>query len=300
MRTWLFAGLFALCLAASGEAQLIIDIEDELDFDRPESWAMKYFASLTLLTGLGAPKELEPGQVDLQLETDWVPHLSADERRVGFQGTKVEDLNRTSVFFRPRVIVGLPHELSFTFSWIPPIEMFDVEPNLLAGALGRPIYHGKSWRLGLRGYAQYGTIKGDFTCPKDEVAAGDDPDLNPFGCEEVSSDEHEMTTLGLELSWAWESKGSNRWEPYVALAINAMDLEFQVNARYSGIEDHTLLLTDGTTLALTGGTSYRAGERWKVVGEIFYSPLDVVRPPDTSTQNDSLFNIRTLLSYQIR
>jgi hypothetical protein len=41
----------ALSLAspAPAGAQALIDVEDDLDFDRPEAWAMKWFASSSLL-----------------------------------------------------------------------------------------------------------------------------------------------------------------------------------------------------------------------------------------------------------
>jgi hypothetical protein len=60
-----------------------------------------------------------------------------------------------------------------------------VKPNLFAAGIGRPFTLSDQWRLGLRGYGQFGTIKGDITCDADTVAAGLDPERNPFLCEEV-------------------------------------------------------------------------------------------------------------------
>ena len=80
---------------------------ETIDFDRPEAWAMKWFASVTLFTSLGPPATREAGSVDLAFELDWIPTLSEDQRRVGFNGTKVEDINRLPVLPRPRVAVGL-------------------------------------------------------------------------------------------------------------------------------------------------------------------------------------------------
>ena len=40
-------------------AQVIDDVE-ELDWDRPEAWGMKFFNSVSLFTGLGAPRERDP------------------------------------------------------------------------------------------------------------------------------------------------------------------------------------------------------------------------------------------------
>jgi len=33
--------------------------------------------------------------------------------------------------------------------------------------------------------------------------------------------------------------------------------------------------------------------------ELFYSPLSVVRPPSTSTENDPLLNLRTMLRFDL-
>jgi hypothetical protein len=144
----LLCALFAL--AAPVRAQPVLQGSQELAFDRPESWAMKYFASVTLLTGLGAPRPAKPGSIELGIEIASVPTLSAEERTVGFGGTKTEDLNRTSVFGRPRVRIGLPHELALTLSYVPPVELFDTEPHLAALAVERPFHMGRRWRLGAR------------------------------------------------------------------------------------------------------------------------------------------------------
>ena len=62
---------------------------DEIAFDRPEDWAMKYFASATTLSGLSTDP-LHPGSFAIQFERGWLPTLSADQERVG--GTAPEDL----------------------------------------------------------------------------------------------------------------------------------------------------------------------------------------------------------------
>ena len=125
------------------------------------------------------------------------------------------------------------------------------------------------------------------------MAADDDPVGNPFACEEISQDEQDVQTVGLELSTSWELGDEARWEPFAALSYNHMDLEFQVNARYSGLIDRTLLVTDGQTLYALAGIGYRISDRWRLAAEVFYSPLDVVRPSSTSTQTDELVNLRT-------
>ena len=289
------------CLAlfgGSASAQPVFEGTEEIDFDRPEAWGMKYFTSVALLTSMGTPDDLEPGAVEIAMEAGWVPSLSDDERRIGFNGIKLEDVNKTSVFGRPRVNIGLPNQFVLTLSYLPPIELSGVKPHLLSAAIARTVWRSDTWRLGLRLYGQQGKVEGDFTCDADTAAAGDDPVRNPFRCAAPSNDEVTQDYFGLELNVA--RKTSGRWEPYFGLAINHLDLEFQIDAEYAGIIDRNRLTTDGNTWSATAGVSIAAAERWRLTGEVFYSPLDVVRPPNTSSQNDELLNVRGMIAYKIR
>ena len=286
-------------MAPGASAQtFVLDGVDEMDFDRPESWALKYFASVTMMTGLGVPKPTEYGSIALDLELGWIPSLSEEQRRVGFVGSKDEDLNRNSVFGRLRATFGLPRDFSITVGVTPPIERNGVTPRLLDLSLARPVYSSAKWRLGLRLYGQLGTIEGDFICPED-IAGLDDPEINPDDCHEPSRDEATVDFVGLELSAAPKIWG-DRWEPYLSVSGNYMDLGFQVNARYSVFDDRTKLVTDGMTFATTIGLGYAASEKLKISGELFYSPLEVVRSPTSTKENDGLLNVRFLFSYSFR
>lgn len=294
------AVLAALLAAGAAGAQIRLDGEENLDFDRPEAWAMKWFSSLVVMTSLGGPPELGPGGWELAFEGGWVPHLSKEERTVGFIGNKEEDLNRTAVFGRIRLSAGLPARFTLTAGWVPPVEIDGATPHLLALSLGRPLYEGRSFRLEGSVTAQGGSFEGDFTCPEDAVRAGDDPVRNPFNCLEPSDDEMSVRAAGLGLAGSWRLAGAPRWSPYASLAGHWFDNEFQVGARYGTIDDHTVLLSDGTTIAATAGLGYRAGERTRLAAELFYSPLDVVRDPGQGSENDGLFNARVLLGYRLR
>jgi hypothetical protein len=271
----------------------VFESTEALAFDRTESWAMKYYASLSLFTGMGVPDRMGKGAIDLGFEGSTVPQLSEDQRRVGFEGTKVEDLNRTHFFGRVRGRIGLSESYSLDLAYLPPIDVGGIKPHLFAAAIGRPFQVGESFRVGVRGYGQIGTIKGDITCSADEIANGP----NPFGCESPSSDALNQKIVGLELTGGYVSEGP--WRPYFGVSFNYLDLEFQVDASYSGIVDHTLQTTSGGTVALTGGLTYVAGPKWRLSGEVFYSWLSVTRPPSTSSTNDGLLNARFLVTYRI-
>lgn len=305
MRRRLLLAVIASLLAACGlmrpaAAQTTIAFREDLDFDRPESWAMKYYSSVALPTGLGVPRALSPGSLELGLEVGWVPSLSEEERRVGFYGTKVEDLNRTSVFGRPRLSVGLPAKLSLTVGWVPPVELDGVETNLVSLALARPLREAAAWRLGLRLYGQGGTVEGDITCERSAAAAGDDPERNPFGCLAPSEDELTLTTVGLELGVAFPLGRVPGLEPYAAVSWNHMDNELQVNARYGNLVDRTLQVTSGDTFAFAAGAVYTTGGRIRLSGELFYAPLDVQPAVGEPVGSRDLFNVRALLTYRLR
>jgi hypothetical protein len=295
---WMAAALLALAAAAA--AQPVLEVHEKLDFDRPEAWAMKYFSAVSLLSGMGVPERLAPGAVEVALEGGWVPSLSAEERTVGFYGTKEEDINKTPVFGRGRVTVGLPTAFSLTLSWVPPLEVGGVKPNLLAAALGRPLFSGERVRLGLRLFAQRGTIEGDITCSRKDAAAGDDPIGNPFGCEAPSRDELHADYSGLELGAAFRAGRSGKVEPYAAVAASFLDPRFQVDAFYSGFHDRTLQTTSGTVYSLAAGVAWAASAKTHLTAEAFYSPLDLVRRPGGRKESQDLLNLRLMIAYRVR
>ena len=290
------APVLALALALFSEslyAQPLIEATEELEFDAPESWAMKYFASLAILTGMGVPEARGVGKIDLGFEGGFVPQLSEEQRRVGFGGVKVEDLNRTPFFGRIRGRIGLSESTSLELAYLPPIEVDGTTPHMFAVAVGRPFDVGERWKVGLRGYGQFGSIEGDITCSSEDLEGP-----NPYDCVAPSNDDLGQRMFGAEITTGYVSASPLR--PYVGIAFNYLDLEFQVDAMHSGVHDRTLQLTDGATVSLTGGATYAASDKWRFTGELFYSWLSVVRPPSTTSANDGLFNFRFLVSYQIR
>lgn len=285
--------LFATLLPDPARAQPVIEATQELEFDAPESWAMKYFASLALPTGMGVPEAMGAGRIDLGFEGGFVPQLSEDERRVGFGGVKVEDLNRTRFFGRVRGRIGLSESTSLELAYLPPFEVDGTKPHMFSVAVGRPFDVSQNWKIGLRGYGHFGSIEGDITCSAEDLEGP-----NPYDCVAPSNDDLSQRAFGAEITTGYVSESPLR--PYVGIAFNYLDLEFQIDALHSGIHDRTLQLTDGATVSLTGGATYAAGERWRFTGELFYSWLSVVRPPSTTSTNDALFNFRFLVSYRIR
>lgn len=295
-----FALSVACALAAvPAAAQPVFRADEDLAFDRPEAWAMKYYASVSLASGFGVPVEREPGSVDFAFEVGWIPSLEGDEARVGFRGTKQEDLDKAPVLARPRLTVGLPARFTLELGWVPPVEVFDAKPNLVTVALGRPLWVGRAWRAGARLHGQAGTIESDITCPDEVAARGlDDLDGNPFGCEEPSEDEVDLSYVGLELSA--ERDGGGDWIPYGAVGVSSLDMEFQVDAVTRGFRDLSLLTASGTQWHAVTGLRWLGRPRTSFGVEVFYSPLRVERVEGAGAETDALVNVRGLVSYRLR
>jgi hypothetical protein len=273
---------------------------ENLDSDRPEAWAMFYFTSVSLFSGLGTPRARKPKEVELGLELASIPHLDSDQRRVGFEGTKVEDLNKAPLFGRGRLTVGLPWKLGLAFGYVPPIEVFGVRAHMFGLALERPFYERGPLTLGARAYGQVGRVVGAFTCPSDAAGFPPGSQENPSGCNEPSKDRTYQRHVGLELSSSYRLDALRGLTPYVSVAGNYLNTKFRVIARTFDVPDRTRLRAETGTFTLGTGVSYPLGKSLEWSLGLAYTPLWVTRPPATSEERDSLLHARTLLSYRFR
>jgi len=290
------------CAAAAARAQPVLDFREELEAERPEAWAMRWFAAALEPSGFGAPAERAAGEVELGAELGWIPSLSESERTVGFNGTKTEDLNRSPVFGRIRGEIGLGAGFTARLGWIPPVEVDGMKPNLISIAVARTLLVRGRFRVGAALVGDWGTIEGDVTCDAASAAAGDDPVANPYGCEAPSNDEQRLAAYGLEAAGSWELGATRRWQAHVAASVRRLDAELRVDARYSGLIDRSVLAYEGTEWTAGAGVSRQAGERLRLALDAVYSPLDVVRDPlgREPSENDALFNLRLLVAWRVR
>lgn len=269
----------------------------ELAFDRPESWGMKFGTSLAMFTGFGAPGATEPGSLELGLEVAHVPQVSDEQRRVGFNGNKLEDMNKSRFFARLRAQLGIGGDWAVSLGVVPPVELGGATPLMVSAAVGGPVATTESARIGLRGYGHLGRIDGDITCDAETVAAGADSVRNQYNCQAISDDRLTQRYVGAEVSAAFPQ---GDWEPYVGVAINYLDTSFQVDAMFANTTSRELLETNGVTFSGTAGVSVAVSEAVRLAAEAFYTPLSVVRPPSTDSGRDGLFNLRAMVSYQVR
>ena len=274
-----------------------------IGFERPESWGLKYFTSFKLLSGLQPPEPAEghrTGAISVGLEMGWVPSLDEGQRRVGFNGKAVQDLNQTPFFARPVIRVGLPWKLTAIAAAPPPFHLLGVTAHLLAFGLERPLIQRQRWTLSWRGYGQVGTIKGAFTCPTAVLAFAPGSAENPTSCVGKSSDVATVRYAGSEFQFAYKIPGMPKLVPHLATGGNFMDGAFQTDAPVVRGRDRTRLWTRGGTWSSTAGVSYLLTAKTAFTVDAFYTPLWVKRNPTAPRTNDGLFNVRALLSYTFR
>jgi hypothetical protein len=270
--------------------------QDRIGFDRPEAWAMKYFTSATVLSGLSLPETLPPGSMAIQFESGWLPPLSPSQQRVGFNGTTPQDLNKTPIFMRPRVAIGLPARMMIVAAVDPPVRTFGVTPRLLAVAVEGTIHESNAWRVNWRASGQTGTVTAAVTCPADVLTFAPGSAGNPAGCTAESSDATSLRYAGVELEVA---RRIGHFVPFVAVGGHVVDNVFQTNAVTYGEPDRTRLQAYGMGFAGSAGFAYALSERLALSADLFYAPLTVRRTPASAVSLDPMINGRLLVSYRV-
>jgi hypothetical protein len=281
-------------------AQPVVEETIDLEFDRPESWAMRFFAGVTLPMESAVGRDLRPGGVAFELEAITIPSLSREQRTIGFDGMKEEDLNKLPLLGRGRIVVGLPYGFHATAGWVPPLEIGGVKGNLISVGVGREVRLGGAWTASARAFAQDGSIRGAFTCWDDVLRHPPASSGNPFGCEDLSKDEYSLSVAGGELQIARTIVFAGAPQVYAGAAAAAMDAEFQVSALRSGFLDRTLLRSDGTVVTYTAGARWRLPSGITVGGEIVYAPLEVDRNDSRGTIEDPLVNFHFVIGMRAR
>jgi hypothetical protein len=297
-----FPGIAPAQYAGAPGSGKVFNPNYHISFERPEAWGLKYYASVSLLSGLPVPTDSEGahlGSISVGLEADWLPELDAGQQRIGFNGKTPEDLNKTPIFLRPVVRIGLPDKFTVLVAAPPPARLFGVQPRLLAFGLERPLFARNGVTLGWRGYGQFGEVKGSFTCPSGVLGSAPGSPGNPTDCVARSEDKALLRYAGSEFDLSYRIPHS-KFIPHAAAGGNFMDLVFETHAPVSAGLDETRMWTHGGTFTTTGGITYLVSKRAAFTVDAFYTPLWVRRSPTSPRVNDGLFNVRALMSYTFR
>jgi hypothetical protein len=294
----LLAMLCLLWVPGAAMAQVVIDDSvDHVGFDEPEAWAMSYVVSSTLLTGFGETPTLAVGEWAVSAELGHIPKLDRDQQQVGLGGSKNEDLNKSPVFGRGRVWVGLPWGVVGELAYTPPLQIDGVRPSdLFAFGVGKRWIDREVWSLSTRAHGQIGSAHGDITCPAD-IAGESDPVVNPFGCVEASDDRIKLRYYALEATGGFGAAGS-RWRGHMSVGLSRYEPHVQVNARTRSILNRPQVLASGTAPYFALGATRHGEGPWDLAGEVLYVPLDVRRDPTGDRENDPFWSLRAMLRYR--
>ena len=282
----------AVALLAPGGALAQTEIEDRelLEQHRPEAWATDFMVASSLFSAIGETDELDAWHGALAIDLAQVPRLDEDQRRVGFYGGKLEDLNRSPVFGRLRAALGLPGGFVAELGYTPPVRIDGIRPEgLVSAALGRRLLARGRWTVSARMFGQHGHASGDITCPEAAVGS-DDPELNPFGCEEASKDRVALNYYGAELT-AGFSSGHWRW--HASAGRVRSEAQVQVDARLAiDLHDRTLLIVRDWFPSYALGVRREFGRGWSAAAEILHVPLGVRRNAESAVEQDPMTSLR--------
>lgn len=295
--TRLLLGAGLLWCSGEAGAQAVVRTDEHLDPDRPEAWAMNYFAATSLLTSFGETAAPAPGRWGVALDLGHIPRLGGTQQRVGFNGLKSEDLNKSPVFGRLRLRLGLPANWVAELGYTPPLSIDGVRSlDLVAVALGRRIIERGGYALSGRVLGQHGGAQGDITCPG-ELAGIPDMERNPYGCQAASRDRVKLHYYGVDLTSAWR-RGD--WQWHADLGLARTELEVQVDALTYNVRDRSRLVVRDVLPFLAVGARRDIGSRWTVGVEVLHVPLTVKRNPGLPSENDPLTSLRLQLGYRGR
>jgi hypothetical protein len=289
--------LLAILLVGSpgARAQTVVHNDEHLASDRPEAWAMNYVGASTLMTAFGETPALAAWRWSVALDLGYIPRLSEAQQRVGFNGIKQEDLNKSPVFGRIRLILGLPGDFVAELGYTPPLSIDGAQPlDLVALAIGRRVFERDSFTLSVRAFGQHGRAQGDITCPT-RLAGATDRQQNPFGCQAPSNDHIMLNDYGLEATSGWTAES---WHAHASVGAARTELAVQVDALTFNVRDRSRLVTRGVLPFATIGASRDLDARWNLGVEVLYVPLRVQREPNAPSENNPLTSLRTQLRYR--
>lgn len=286
--------LLGSALALPAHAQLVNESREHLPFESPEGWAMAWVSASSLMTGFGTPTHAA-GRSSLSLEFGSIPQLDEDQQRVGFGGLKDEDLNKSPLFGRVRMRLGLPAGWQLELGWTPPLRIDGARPrDLFALGLGRSLAAGETWNWSMRLHCQHGRVEGDITCPR-QIAGNPDRSVIRYGCIEPSSDRISMRYYALEQNLRWSLPADLRG--HASLGIARFEPVVQVDARSAGLISRPRLSSTGSAPYLAVGVTRPLGQRWETALEALYVPLDVERR-DEALERDAYWSLRLQLRYR--
>ena len=277
------------------QAQVVVHSNEILASVRPEAWAMRYVAASTLMTAFGQTPALPEWRLGVALDAGYIPKLSEQQQRIGLHGVKQEDLNRSPVFGRLRLLLGLPGEFVATVGYTPPLTFNNTQAHdLVAVSIGRRLLENENFSLSFQLFGQHGRANGDVTCPG-RLAGVTDPQRNPYGSQAPSDDHISLNYYGAELTAAWTI---DAWHAHASFGDVRTEFAVQVDALTFSVRDRSYLTSRGSMPYATLGASRDLDAHWNLGVEVLYVPVRVQREINGPVDNDPLTSVRVQLMYR--
>ena len=253
----------------------------------PEAKLMLYYSSTIAFSPLGAPAVAPGGVADAvasarlegAIEVSYLPRLSAAQRTT--LSDKPEATNLAPMFARPRISMRLPGGFGTEVSWIPPVRVFDVKPNIVAGAMTRTFGSATGVRIVPRVSFLTGRVEGPITCNRETASSGGVAlaTYYAFVCYGRNSRDHfEPRHLSGELLVA-RAFSQGRFEPYLSAGARGERTRFDIGViRNDGSRDpdNPVLEVKATRAYGTAGASWIATRRSRLAAELYYAPGSAV------------------------
>ena len=258
----------------------------EVKSNSPEGWAMAYTTSSSLNLGLIPPKSSVYGDINISAELSSIPKLSAAQQKIGFSGTKNEDLNKSPVFGRLRLGMGMGWNTTAELSWTPPFKINGAKPKNLWGlSISRSFMVNDEWHAGLRIFALQGSVFADVTCSKDRASIEPLTDGNSVGCTGISNDKLTMDHRGIETSLSFNELRSGL-KPWISLALSDIDPSVQVDAPLINGRELAFLRTQNKVQTYSMGVNFDYDKEYMLTLSGSYTPLSVDRPIKLDSNED--------------
>jgi hypothetical protein len=251
---------------------------------------MAFMTTSSQNLGQVPPQTVDFKDISISAELSTIPHLSREQQKTGFGGSKDEDLNKSPAFGRLRTSIGLPWNLSAEMSWTPPIQINGTKPEHLWGAaLSRPLISNDKFAVGLRLFLLRGEVSASVTCSAQTVEFTPYTSDNSVGCVGNSNDKLQMDHEGVEVFLSFNN--SSVLQPWISLASSNLDNSVTIDAPLKAGRERASIYSKGAIQTFSLGLNYKISGTSSFSVASSYTPLHVQRPKELS-DSDDFWNIR--------
>jgi hypothetical protein len=221
-----------------------------------------------------SPWIYRPGSVQISLDATLIPDANSSIRTP----TKCrptagpENWNLASAYFRPRIAFVLGDGVMLEASWVPPVKINQIKPNLWSFGISRTVPLNTTGTMFVgRLHTTLGSIRAPITCASNTLAS-------PGPCFNAtqSNDKFSPNIFGIELALAWPL-AQGRLRPYVGGGYNILHPRFEVSYVDSlGQGNHQKTRVNLSRYAFFGGATLEAFPGFALSAEAYTAPADLV------------------------